>query len=1469
MGKLSDSKKRLILEIFAILIVCVFLFSSIATSLEHSKTDIVSKPKYKDQVNMLSQHNGISSMDYSRSTASFSTNLEKSKPSRVNIRKTDFQVYPFDSTEPAPMGIADYGIGPNGSPYKYNTTSFLGIVGINSLSTYNSSLNYPYFGGPYGMSFQLNLNLVFNNSNSEYVYWVQDMAFLDTSSHEIVFLDNIWNLSSPLAEMHSSTVLGNGTLANSSGTYYYFDRASLFLPGNYAFLQYPTNIEFKIVSTTSNNQPEVIFLYNDGYGWITYDNVLFKFVDDLTTDYGFVVNGSTYNPYFTFYDAELILGGPGNGSQTRDVSSNLRLQLEYWNGHNFQQVVNAYNFGSDTAEGISNVSTALGYYPENGSLSEILYNSPGELGVLYNSSEIAVLQVNSQLNSGTLYVNNTPYNFVNGQVNITLMPNYDGYYILYLYNSQNQLVWQKRVSLAPGEFLNLSTSPATYLVTFDESGLPVGQEWYVNISGPSGYIGTQYSSSNLLTFAEPLPDGTYSYYLETLNGNYKASPSSGTFIISGSNTTVQITFTLSKVQITFVETGLPSGTVWSITLVNDNNSGPIKNTVSSQTNEIIFTAPPGVYYYLVNFVNGYVPTVSINFGNVTSNTTQYVEFVKATNQYVQGSGGPGFILYDKLNKLVYLSNFNSSSVSVIDGYQIVGDISVTQYPEELVLDPNNGMVYVLMGSGGIGVINTVGNYATLILKNYYFSNLLFDPDNGYLYASGYNNLTEINPLTEQIIQVISVDVPIEEMTLDTQNQEIYVISGQNISVINLLNGNLEGVINLNYFPNWIVYDTANNEIYVSGSSFNSNAIGMNVYSSNGYLSIISGYSVIKEIFTKFYPLGLSIDPLNGNVFVSNLISDDIEVIDSLNNTVIGNIAAYTPLLSTFDTSNGLLYITSAEVNYVFIVPIQENYTVTFKSSGLPLGIAWYVNISNVGLFETTNNSISISISEGNYNYVIFTSDKEYTPINYKGLLTVDGKNVTIYVDFALVTYSVLFAQTGLPTGSTWYVNITESNGTVYYSGAISGSYYSFSLTNGSYTYTIAISNKTYEPSPFSGSFEVVGSSPSAIDVAFKELTYSVTFTESGLPSGTMWYVNLTESNGTIYRSGGTTGTSLTFSSLVNGTYSYTIATSDHTYKPSASSGSLTVNGKNQTISVAFTEVKYTVTFTESGLQSGTIWYVNITESNGPVYYSGAISGSSYTFSLTNGTYSYTVGSVSGYSVSPSFGNVNVSGNNVPVAITFTPVKTIVSNYTITFTEAGLPSGTSWSVTLNGISESSTTNTITFTMPNGTYSYAIGSISGYTVSTSSGSMTVNGSNMSQTITFTPVKITVMKYTVTFTESGLPSGTEWYVNITASNGTTYDSGPITNSSYSFQLSNGTYSYTISSISGYNTTQRSGSIGVSGRNTSQSATFSKVSSTPPPKKPTSPTTPNTDLYIIIGAVAAIAVIGAIVAIMMRKRK
>ncbi|MEM3036153.1 MAG: hypothetical protein QXS18_05045, partial [Thermoplasmata archaeon] len=85
-----------------------------------------------------------------------------------------------------------------------------------------------------------------------------------------------------------------------------------------------------------------------------------------------------------------------------------------------------------------------------------------------------------------------------------------------------------------------------------------------------------------------------------------------------------------------------------------------------------------------------------------------------------------------------------------------------------------------------------------------------------------------------------------------------------------------------------------------------------------------------------------------------------------------------------------------------------------------------------------------------------------------------------------------------------------------------------------------------------------------------------------------------------------------------------------------------------------------------------------------------------------------------------------------------------TTYTVTFTESGLPSGTSWSVTFNSNTKSSTTNTISFTgIANGTYSYSVGAVSGYTASPSSGTITVNGANVNQAITFTASSTTTVE------------------------------------------------------------------------------------------------------------------------------
>jgi thermopsin len=72
-------------------------------------------------------------------------------------------------------------------------------------------------------------------------------------------------------------------------------------------------------------------------------------------------------------------------------------------------------------------------------------------------------------------------------------------------------------------------------------------------------------------------------------------------------------------------------------------------------------------------------------------------------------------------------------------------------------------------------------------------------------------------------------------------------------------------------------------------------------------------------------------------------------------------------------------------------------------------------------------------------------------------------------------------------------------------------------------------------------------------------------------------------------------------------------------------------------------------------------------------------------------------------------------------------------HAITVTETGLPSGTSWSATVNGYTQTTTATSLVFYEPRGTYAFSVSS-TGYTASPASGTVTVHHSNVTLAITF---------------------------------------------------------------------------------------------------------------------------------------
>ena len=347
----------------------------------------------------------------------------------------------------APMGMADFGVDPGtDTPYNYSTTRISGEVTLRWLHTLNNSLPDYLIWGNTSVTFQLNTVLEFSHSGVEYVYWIQDVAFVNTTDYNVVYSSNIWNLSSAGARMYNSSVRGEGTVDvypyQSPPTWFYGfaawrNQSNVYGPGpnlGFTYLEVDTGL--------MEGVPTVWFRFEDpGPGsnnhLLTFDRVAFPFANGSDNLQGFVVNGHSRIPNSPmYYDSEIIMGGPGNGTQTGVYGSDLHFRLDYWNGHNWEAPPSAYNFGCDTAEGVYNAAVSEDWGWSNdpsGYLVSTRLNRPLPAGPLFSQTQTSVLTVTDPSvegnvtgrvtvalsSGGVAYANGS---FVNGSATLVLDP---------------------------------------------------------------------------------------------------------------------------------------------------------------------------------------------------------------------------------------------------------------------------------------------------------------------------------------------------------------------------------------------------------------------------------------------------------------------------------------------------------------------------------------------------------------------------------------------------------------------------------------------------------------------------------------------------------------------------------------------------------------------------------------------------------------------------------------------------------------------------------------------------------------------------------------------------------------------------------------------------------------------------------------------------------------------------------------
>ncbi|MGI0129261.1 MAG: hypothetical protein ACREEC_03780, partial [Thermoplasmata archaeon] len=329
------------------------------------------------------------------------------------------------------------------------------------------------------------------------------------------------------------------------------------------------------------------------------------------------------------------------------------------------------------------------------------------------------------------------------------------------------------------------------------------------------------------------------------------------------------------------------------------------------------------------------------------------------------------------------------------------------------------------------------------------------------------------------------------------------------------------------------------------------------------------------------------------------------------------------------------------------------------------------------------------------------------------------------------------------------------------------------------------------------SFTVSG--PTSVTVPFHPL-FSVTFVASGLSAGE-WAVTF---NGTTEYS--LLPRSIEFVGNPNGTYTYrVVAVPGYTTNWS---GSVAVRGADRVVSVVFTPTLFQVSFGEAGLPLGTAWSVTL---GGRLESSRT---STILFSEPNGSLPFVVGGGAGRVPAPQSGELRVSGAPAIQEVAF------LVPYDVTFSDAGLPAGTLWNVSIVGsatgasvtagaaagdafsASFNSTAPTLVAPLPNGSYSYSVAPTSGFAALSGGGSLRVSGaSRAGPAIAFAP------GYTIAFTATGLPPSTFWSITV---NGQSLSSS---SASIAAVLPNGTSPFAVGGATGYAPVASSSAVGVLG--------------------------------------------------------
>ncbi len=441
-------------------------------------------------------------------------------------------------------------------------------------------------------------------------------------------------------------------------------------------------------------------------------------------------------------------------------------------------------------------------------------------------------------------------------------------------------------------------------------------------------------------------------------------------------------------------------------------------------------------------------------------------------------------------------------------------------------------------------------------------------------------------------------------------------------------------------PNGLAYAADEHEVLVANQG-------------SGTVSVIAdaNFTVLATVAVGLHPFGIAVDDAQGVAVVSNLGSANVSVLSLATNKVVGTVhVGAQPEGVAYDPSSGEVLVANSGSSNVSLLSVSTstdrvvaNVAVGSEPSAVAFDAAQsLVLVANAGSFNvsevnTTSSKVVGTISVG-WKPVALAVD----PATSQVLVANAGEGTLSFVGASSLDY-IIFTETGLPAGKSW-------------TGAVNGTAVTteqptiaFREPAGTYDYLVEGPAGYEATGPAAGGSIALSSAGASEAFIFeKNKTYSIGFHAAHLPKGQRWCVLLSG-----WDRCSTTKVDL-FQNLTPGTYAYAVQPlTNQTITAKVGKTVVALTGQvtvPKSAALVITYVyPYEVSFTESGLPSGTNWSVSV---DGVTHESvdGAVT---LSFELPNGSYPYRIVPVTGYVGKGLPDPVKVVGSGVAVEVTFT------------------------------------------------------------------------------------------------------------------------------------------------------------------------------------------------------------------------